>query len=324
MLVALSVDMEGAAQLRSVREIWGCLPEYWETGRPRLEADVRAACDGLLAGAASELVVLDNHGGNTLNVSGEALPDGARLETWRDFDLRSHGVEATFQLGYHARGGVDGFLSHTYLPGLRLRVNGELISESHGRAWASSVPLLGITGNDLHRETLGSLAETPFLVVQRTVTRAEVQPLFGEKDGAQAIREFAERCMREAASAPRVAVPSQLKLEASMPNGSGVAEEMTTDGWTRAGEVEFAAQLATWADARELLAAAMNAALAPFLPYWLGGFDSAADAAAADQERVQQLRHIFDAWAEESHPEWYTEPADPLPAEVRISPPREH
>ena len=151
MLVAVSVDMEGASQLGSVREIWGGLPEYWETGKPRLEADVTAACEGLLAGGASELVVLDNHGGNTVNVSPEALPAGARLETWRDFDLRDHGVDAMFQVGYHARGGVDGFLSHTYVPGLRLRAGGELISESHGRAWASGLPLLGITGNDLHQ-----------------------------------------------------------------------------------------------------------------------------------------------------------------------------
>ncbi len=323
MLVAVSVDMEGAAQLRSVREIWGCLPEYWETGRPRLETDVRAACEGLLAGGASELVVLDNHGGNTVNVSADALPAGARLETWRDFDLRSHEVDATFQVGYHARGGVDGFLSHTYLPGLRLRVDGELISESHGRAWASGVPLLGITGNDLHRETLGSLAATPYLVVQRTISRAEMQPVFVEKAGTHAIRQFAETCMRGAASAPPVAAPSQLTLEASMPNGSEVADDMMAAGWTRSGEVEFFAELATWADARELLAAAMNAAMTPFLPYWLGGFDSAAAAAAADQERVEQLRLIFDAWAEESHPEWYTERADPLPAVARTLPPRE-
>lgn len=62
--------MEGASQLRGVREIFGCLPEYWETGKPRLEADVAAACEGLLAGGAAELVVLDNHGGNTVNVFG--------------------------------------------------------------------------------------------------------------------------------------------------------------------------------------------------------------------------------------------------------------
>src|SRR5580765_3804490 len=103
--------MEGASQLRSVREIWGCLPEYWQTGKPRLEDDVAAVCEGLLAGGASELVVLDNHGGNAVNVSAESLPAGVRLETWRDFDLLDHEGDATFQVGYHARGGVDGCLS---------------------------------------------------------------------------------------------------------------------------------------------------------------------------------------------------------------------
>jgi hypothetical protein len=77
-----------------------------------------------------------------------------------------------FQVGYHARGGVEGFLSHTYVPGLRLRVAGELISESHCRAWAAEVPLLGIIGNDLHLATLGSFEETPYLVVQTSAGRA--------------------------------------------------------------------------------------------------------------------------------------------------------
>ena len=55
-----------------------------------------------------------------------------------------------------------------YVPGLRFRVDGELISESHCRAWASGVPLLGITGNDLHLGTIGSLAGTPYLVTQKS------------------------------------------------------------------------------------------------------------------------------------------------------------
>lgn len=308
--------MEGASQLRSVREIWGCLPEYWETGRPRLEADVRAVCEGLLAGGASELVVLDNHGGNTVNVSAEALPAGARLETWRDFDLRAHGVDATFQVGYHPRGGVEGFLSHTYLPGLRLRVDGELVSESHGRAWASALPLLGITGNDLHRDTIGSLSGTPYLVVQRSLGRSAMQPLWDVEEGLAAIREFAERSMREAAAAPPIRIPGDALFEASMPNGHEVVDQMTAAGWARTGDVTFAVDLGTWAEAREPLAAAMSAALAPFIPYWLGGFDSAEHAAEADQERVAQLRQIFDAWAEESQPEWWEERADPLPPGV--------
>ena len=60
----------------------------------------------------------------------------------------------------------------------------------------------------------------------------------------------------------------------------------------------------------------MSAALAPFTPYWLGGFASADEAAAAHQEGVGQLVTIFDGWAAESQPQWYTEAADPFAAGV--------
>ena len=317
MLVALSVDMEGASQLRSVCETFGCMPEYWETGKPRLEADVAAACEGLLAGGASEVAILDNHGGNTINVSADSLPTGARLEAWHVYDLSGHGVDAMFQVGYHARGGVEGFLSHTYVPGLRLRVAGELISESHCRAWAAEVPLLGIIGNDLHLATLGSLEETPYLVVQTSAERAAMSPVYTDpQEGFDAIRSFAEECVRRRASAPSVTVPDAVTFEASLPNGRDVVEAMAAAGWTRTGEVEFAVELESWRDSREPLAAAMNAALAPFLPYWLGGFAGPDEAAAADPGRVALLRTIFDAWAAESQPQWYTEPADPFPAGV--------
>ena len=198
MVIALSVDMEGVSKLGEAREILACCPEYWEKGKPSLEADVAAACEGLLSGGASEVVVLDNHGsGNTFNVWAESLPDGARLEQWHVFDLGEHRVDAMFQVGYHARGGVDGFLSHTYVPGLRLRVGDELISESHGRIWAAGVPLLGITGNDAHERTLGSLAGTPFLVVQESLGRGGMRPVFPDpQDGLDAIRGFSERCAR--------------------------------------------------------------------------------------------------------------------------------
>jgi D-aminopeptidase len=316
-LVALSVDMEGASQLRSVREIFGCMPEYWQTGKRRLEADVRAACEGLLVGGASELVILDNHGGNTVNVSPDALPQGARLETWNVYDLPEHGVDAMFQVGYHARGGVDGFLSHTYLPGLRLRVGGELISESHARAWAAEVPLLGIVGNDLHRQTLGSLEQTPYLVVQESLGRDAMNPVFADpEEGLDAIRSFARACVRQTTMARASAHPAANTFEASMPNGREVVEEMAGAGWTRVGDVEFTIELETWRDSRGPLAAAMNAAVAPFMPYWLTGFASADEADAADREQVEQLMTIFDAWAAEAHPQWYSKATDPFPAGV--------
>jgi D-aminopeptidase len=296
--------MEGASQLRNVREIFACFPEYWETGKPRLEADVVAACEGLLAGGASELVVLDNHGGNTVNVSQESLPTGARLEQWNVFELRERGVDAMFQVGYHARGGVEGFLSHTYIPGLRLRADEELISESHGRAWAAQVPLLGIVGNDKHEQTLGSLAGTSFLVVQESVGRGAMRPIFDSHDeGLDAIRCFAERSVESPRS---IEAPTEIAFAASMPNAGEVAETLTDAGWSRVSDLEFVVELERWADARKPLDAAMNAAFAPFVPYWQGGFDSAEDAAGSDQKRVAQLGQIIDEWATASHPEWYT------------------
>jgi D-aminopeptidase len=88
MRVVLSVDMEGVSQLSDPREIFAFRPEYWATGKPRIEADTAAAARGLLSGGAREVIVLDNHGGgNPQNVSPESLPEGARLETWNAFEL---------------------------------------------------------------------------------------------------------------------------------------------------------------------------------------------------------------------------------------------
>ena len=101
-----------------------------------------------------------------------------------------------------------------------------------------------------------------------------------------------------------------------MPNGRDVIEEMAGAGWACAGDVEFAVELDTWPDSRGPLAAAMRAAVAPFMPYLLSGFASADEAAAADRERVGSLVSILDAWAAESQPQWYTDAADPFPAGV--------
>ena len=233
------------------------------------------------------------------------------------YDLHEHGVDALFQVGYHARAGIDGFLSHTYMPGLCLRVGGELVSESHVRAWAAEAPLLGIVGNDLHQLTLGSLEGTPYLVVQESVGRDAMRPVFAApEDGLDAIRSFAQVCVRDRTSAPAFEAPAGVTFEASLPNGRDVVEEMAAAGWPRVGNVEFAVELETWPDSRGPLAAAMNAAVAPFMPYWLTGFADADEAAAADQDRVGSLVTIFDAWAAESHPQWYTEAADPFPAGV--------
>jgi len=301
-LVVVSTDMEGVSQLRQAREIVAACPEYWLTGKPRYEEEVAAACEGLLTGGATEVVVLDNHAsGNPANIAADALPSGARLETWNLWDVPRHGVDAMLQVGYHARGGVDGFLSHSYAFDLRLRCGDELISESHGRAWAARTRLIGIIGNDAHEQTLGSLSGTPFLVVQRSTGRAAAEPV-AELD---AIQEFARTCAENAADVQPVDVPSETRLAASLPNGAEVEAAMRQGGWTRTGEVEYEVPLRTWDDAREPVGTAMLASFSDVLPVWSNDLTSPELADAYDPAKREQLVAAIDAWAETSGPEWF-------------------
>jgi D-aminopeptidase len=303
MLVVLSTDMEGISQLSQAREIIAACPEYWETGRPRYQEEVVAACEGLLAGGATEIVVLDNHGsGNPANIAAAALPAGARNETWNLWDVPKHGVDAMLQVGYHARGGVNGFLSHTYGLDLRLRYGDELISESHGRAWAAQTRLIGITGNDMHEQTLGSLSGTPYLVVQRSVGHGAAEPVAGP----DAVREFARTCAENAGEVPPVAVPGAARFAASMPNGSSVEATMREGGWARTGEVEYEIELDSWEDAREPVGAAMLAAMAPVLGAWSNDLTSPERASSYDQAKREELASAIDAWADASRPEWFS------------------
>lgn len=302
MLVVLSADMEGVSQLRGAREIMAACPEYWDTGRRRYQEEVAAACEGLLAGGATEVVVLDNHAsGNPANIPADALPSGARNETWNVWDLPEHGVEAMLQVGYHARGGVDGFLSHTYGLDLRLRYGDELISESHGRAWAAQTRLIGITGNDMHEQTLGSLTGTPFLVVQRSFGHNAAEPA----GGLDEIREFARTCVENAGQVPPVDVPGAGRLAASMPHGATVEATMRAGGYERTGEVEYEIALDSWRDAREPVATAMLAAIAPVLDAWSNELTSPERSRAYDEDKRESLASAIDTWAETSGPEWF-------------------
>ena len=294
--------MEGVSQVRSVRETLAVFPEYWLIGRLRFEEEIAAACEGLLAGGAAEVVVLDNHGsGNPVNIAADVLPAGARLETWNLWDVPRHGVDAMLQVGYHARGGVDGFLSHTYVPGLRLRCGDEPISESHGRIWAARTRLIGIVGNDLHEQTLGSLAGTPFLAVQRSRGHGAAEPAAGLGE----IQEFARTCAENASAVRPVDAPGETLLEASMPNGAAVEETMREGGWTRTGDAEYEVELRTWDDARDPVGAAMLAAFTPLLPAWSNDLTSRERAEAYDPARREALGAAADAWAESSEPEWF-------------------
>jgi D-amino peptidase len=268
MRVVLSADMEAVAHISDVREVLACRPEYWEVGRRRLTEDVVAAAAGLLDGGASEVILLDNHGsGNPWNVLLGELPSGVRAESWDVFGLPRLGVDGMLQIGYHPRAGVAGFVPHSYVPGLRLWVGGEEISESHGRIWAARTALLGIVGHAMHERTLGSLAGTPFLVVQDGNDSHRAFPVYRDAaESAEAIREFACRSMQAVGAAPRPRPPGEVSFDATVDAiAEPAASAMEDAGWNRTGDDEFNVGLSGWDEARGPLAAAMVAAFQPFL-----------------------------------------------------------
>jgi len=192
------------------------------------------------------------------------------------------------------------------VPGLRLRVDGELIGESHGRAWAAGVPLLGIVGNDAHERTLGSLAGVPYLAVQRTSSLRHATPVFDGEAAGDAIAAFAADALRQGGVIP--AAPSDLLFEASLRAGDEQIRTLTAAGWRQQSETEFAVDLASWRDAREPLAAAMGAAIVPWLRYFTG-FDVTSEAAAEavhDEAILREGRERIDVWLDEPQPEWLT------------------
>ena len=204
MRVAVVFDMEGTSHITDLREPFPIYREYWETGRAKLTDDIVAAARGLLAGGATEVWIYNHHGAGETdwpNVIVERLPDRTRMvEDWNKLEMRDH-VDAMFQVGAHARGGNASFLSHTILPGLRLRLDGELMSESHWWAWTGNVPVLGIVGSAELGATRGTLGDVPFLAVQRSRDRAHAEPVYDSaQDTASAIEDFAAAAMRDAAS----------------------------------------------------------------------------------------------------------------------------
>jgi hypothetical protein len=189
------------------------------------------------------------------------------------FDLPRLGIDGLLLVGYHPPAEIDGFVPHTYVPNVRLSVDGVEIGEAHGRVWAADVPLLGITGHEVLRPTLGALSESPFLTVQTGHDRLNATPVFDDAArSTEAIRAFARDCLHGIHDAPHPRPPADFTFEAHV-----------------RGTEKVTLQLASWADARDPISAAMNAGMAPFMPLF-GSLDKSSPDAFAAQDPIAQDR----------------------------------
>ena len=157
MRIYISADMEGVTGVTHSQDVIPGRSQY-ERFRGLLTADVNAAIEGAAQAGAAEFLVNEAHDGMR-NILLEDLDPRAEvivgqrkpysmMEGFEDADL-------VFFVGYHARAGTEGVLSHTFgsptvVTGVWL--NGEPCSEARMNATLAgleSIPVGLVTGDDL-------------------------------------------------------------------------------------------------------------------------------------------------------------------------------
>ncbi len=157
MRIMISADMEGATGVTWSADVEPGT-EQWQRFRRMFTGDVNACVAGLFDGGATEVLVNEAHSSQR-NLLLEDLDARARMLTGRHKPLSmmqgvDSGMDGVVFLGYHAGAGMDGVLSHTYLPNSITGVWLDGVHASEGRlnpalAAEHGVPVLLVTGDDL-------------------------------------------------------------------------------------------------------------------------------------------------------------------------------
>jgi D-amino peptidase len=221
--VFISCDLEGITGVVS-REQTGPAGKDYESTRRMMTADVNAAIEGALAGGAGLVVVSDGHGSmrnlllDELDPVAEAVVGSPKPLT--QMEGIGGQFDVVFFVGYHARMGSSGVLSHTISGSAvaNIWVNDVLMGETGLNAVLAGhfgVPVGLVTGDQCvcaeARELLGDVVTVE---VKQAITRYAARCLHAKRSQAL-IREAAERATREAGrfSPLRVRLPVTYKIQ---------------------------------------------------------------------------------------------------------------
>ncbi|MGH7445381.1 MAG: M55 family metallopeptidase, partial [Longimicrobiales bacterium] len=161
--------------------------ELYAQGQELLVGDVNAVIDGLFAGGATAVDVVDGHGsGNPQPDILSAQLDPRARQIIRDEPFRQYvdlveprAYDAVAVVGMHAKTGSGGFASHTYTLGIEFRMNGrsitetELVAYSFGRA---GVPVIFASGDDRLAEDLRTMPWIEYATVKTATSASTAEP----------------------------------------------------------------------------------------------------------------------------------------------------
>jgi D-amino peptidase len=222
-------DMEGLAGQDDWRTFLFSHPEKYPEGQKMLAADVNAVIDGLFAGGATRVDVVDAHGsGNPEPDVRRDLLDPRAKQVFRDtpfdpyVDITEPNVyDAIVAVAMHAKTGSHGFASHTITLGMDMLVNDKPITESEivAYSWGRvGVPLIFVSGDDRLQNDLQVMPWIEFVVTKKATSAStvELRPV----DAVHAeMREKAARAVRNVSKAKvmTLATPMRAGLHAVPP-----------------------------------------------------------------------------------------------------------
>lgn len=220
--ILLYYDMEGISGQKILQSIdFG--NEAYFPAQEWLTDDVNAVIDGLFAGGADEVKVVDAHG--SFNPEPDILLD--RLDSrasmlYRDekfgpyVDLLEEGkYDAVVALCMHSRTGGGGFGSHTVNLGTDWILNDMSINESELLAYSwgrANVPLILVTGDDKLGEQLSWMTWLEYVTVKTAKGQddAELRPF---EEVHQEMRTVAERAVRNIPGSSAVKLTEPIKAQ---------------------------------------------------------------------------------------------------------------
>lgn len=317
-------DMEGLAGQDDYRTFSFWQPDYYPKGQELLAADINAVVDGLFAGGATKVVIVDAHGSG--NPEPDLVPaklDKRATQLHRDAPFRPYvdivaadQFDAVVAVAMHAKTGSGGFASHTFTLGMDILMNGRSITETElvALSWGRvGVPLIFASGDDKLAQDLATMPWTRFVTTKKatsasTVELRDVAQVHAEMraQAADAVRHLAQaRVMKPGApvrAALRVVPPASLAMLRGVP-GVQLSDE--------ADRVEFEAK--DFGAAYDGVVALIGVATATYPQVAAEVLRDRADSAAI---RKQQGEHLMMRWLDVESGRWKPQPA-PSPAPGR-------
>jgi D-amino peptidase len=195
--VLISSDLEGVSGVDDYRQIFPVYPDLYEKARLLLTEDLNAAIRGLRSAGATEIDVIDGHGGGVppyINIVKDKIESGVRVlagfvvgvvglyPSLNPVPLDSY--DAHVIIGYHSMAGtLHGFLPHTASMITAVRINGAYVGETEMSAYGAGVhnlPTVLVTGDAaVVREAKSLLPGIEGVIVKKALSRkkAECLPL---------------------------------------------------------------------------------------------------------------------------------------------------